>query len=75
MLAETAFLLFLGLAIGSRRGARGHRCPALAERATLPSLVPVLLLLAAVAVVGLLVSRLAAGAVLRLPVLESLRSE
>ena len=49
--------------------------PGLAERATLPALAPVLLLLAAVALVGLVVSRLAASAVLRLPVLESLRSE
>ena len=38
--------------------------PGLAERATLPSLAPVLLLLAAVAAAGLVVSRLAASAVL-----------
>ena len=49
--------------------------PALATRGALPSLAPVLALLVIVAVVGLVVSRLAASAVLRLPVLASLRSE
>ncbi len=74
VLAETAFLLFLGLAVGAG-AALVAVLPALASRATLPSLVPVLALLVVVAVVGLLVSRLAASAVLRLPVLASLRSE
>ena len=41
----------------------------------LPSRAPMLLLLAAVAAAGLLVARVAASAVLRLPLLESLRSE
>jgi ABC-type antimicrobial peptide transport system permease subunit len=74
VLAETAFLLFLGLVIGA-----GPRLvavlPALATRGTLPSLAPVLALLVVVAAVGLVVARLAASAVLRLPVLASLRSE
>jgi ABC-type lipoprotein release transport system permease subunit len=73
-LAESALLLAAGLAIGTG-SALVAILPALAERATLPSLVPVVALVAAVAVVGLLVSRVAATAVLRLPVLESLRSE
>jgi len=74
VLAETAFLLLLGLAVGTG-AALVAIAPGLAERATLPALAPVLLLLAAVAVAGLVVSRVAASAVLRLPVLESLRSE
>jgi ABC-type antimicrobial peptide transport system permease subunit len=74
VLAETALLLLLGLAIGAG-AALVAIAPGLAERATWPSLVPVALLLAAVAAAGLVVSRLAAAAVLRLPVLESLRSE
>jgi ABC-type antimicrobial peptide transport system permease subunit len=74
VLAEAALLLFLGLAIGTG-AALVAILPALAERATLPALVPVLILLALVAAAGLAVSRAAAGAVLRLPVLESLRSE
>jgi hypothetical protein len=74
ILAETALLLLLGLGIGTG-AALVAIAPGLAERATLPSLAPVLLLLAAVAAAGLVVSRLAAAAVLRLPVLESLRSE
>jgi hypothetical protein len=74
VLAETALLLLLGLAIGTG-AALVAIAPGLAERATWPSLVPVVLLLAAVAAAGLVVSRLAAAAVLRLPLLESLRSE
>jgi hypothetical protein len=74
VLSETALLLFLGLAIGTG-AALVAIAPGLAERATLPSLVPVLLLLAVVAGAGLVVSRVASAAVLRLPVLESLRSE
>jgi hypothetical protein len=74
VLCETALLLFLGLAIGTG-AALVAIAPGLAERATLPSLVPVLLLLAVVAGAGLVVSRVASAAVLRLPVLESLRSE
>ncbi len=74
VLAEAGLLLFLGLAVGTG-AALVAIAPALAERASWPSLAPVLLLLAAVAVAGLAVSRLAAAAVLRLPVLESLRSE
>jgi ABC-type antimicrobial peptide transport system permease subunit len=74
VLAETAFLLLLGLAIGAG-AALVAVLPALATRGTLPSLVPVLALLVVVAVVGLVVARLAASAVLRLPVLASLRSE
>ena len=74
VLAETALLLLLGLAIGAG-AALVAIAPGLAERATWPSLVPVALLLVAVAAAGLVVSRLAAAAVLRLPVLESLRSE
>ncbi|HEY8232697.1 MAG TPA: FtsX-like permease family protein, partial [Vicinamibacteria bacterium] len=74
VLAESALLLLLGLAIGTG-AALVAILPALLERATLPSLAPVLLLVAVVALVGLLVSRVAASAVLRLPVLESLRSE
>ncbi len=74
VLAETTLLLFLGLAIGTG-AALVAIAPGLRERATLPSLVPVLALLALVALAGLLVSRLASAAVLRLPVLESLRSE
>ena len=59
----------------SRRGARGGAAGARLACRTLPSLVPVLALLVVVAVVGL--PRFAArrGAVLRLPVLASLRSE
>jgi ABC-type lipoprotein release transport system permease subunit len=74
VLAEAALLLLLGLAIGTG-AALVAIAPGLAERATLPSLLPVLLLLAAVAAAGLVVSRVASAAVLRLPVLESLRSE
>ena len=74
VLAETALLLLLGLAIGSAT-ALVAILPALADRATLPTLAPVLLLLVVVAGAGLVVSRLAAGVVLRLPLLESLRSE
>ena len=74
VLAETALLLLLGLAIGSG-AALVAILPALADRATLPALAPVLLLLVVVAGAGLVVSRLAAGVVLRLPLLESLRSE
>ncbi len=74
VLAETAFLLLLGLLIGTG-AALVATLPGLIERATLPALAPVLLLLAAVAAAGLVVSRLAASAVLRLPLLESLRSE
>jgi ABC-type lipoprotein release transport system permease subunit len=74
VLAESALLLLLGLAIGVG-AALVATLPALVERQALPSLVPVLLLLAVVAVVGLAVARLAASAVLRLPVLESLRAE
>jgi hypothetical protein len=74
VLAETALLLFLGLAIGAG-AALVAILPALKDRATLPALAPVLVLLAAVAAAGLAIARLAAGAVLRLPVLESLRSE
>jgi ABC-type antimicrobial peptide transport system permease subunit len=73
-LAEAALLLLAGLATGTG-SALVAILPALAERATLPSLAPVLLLVLAVALVGLLVSHVAASAVLRLPVLESLRSE
>ena len=74
VLAETAFLLLLGLAIGAG-AALVAVLPALATRGTLPSLAPVLALLVVVAAVGLVVARLAASAVLRLPVLASLRSE
>ncbi len=74
VLAEAAMLLFLGLAIGAG-AALVAIAPGLRERATLPSFVPVLALLALVALAGLFVSRLASAAVLRLPVLESLRSE
>jgi ABC-type antimicrobial peptide transport system permease subunit len=74
VLAETALLLLLGLAIGTS-AALVAIAPGLVERSTLPSLVPVFLLLAAVAIAGLVVSRLASAAVLRLPLLESLRSE
>jgi putative ABC transport system permease protein len=74
VLAETGLLLFLGLAIGTGT-ALVAILPALADRATLPALAPVLVLLVAVGGAGLGVARLAAGAVLRLPVLESLRSE
>ena len=69
-----ALLLFLGLAIGSG-AALVAILPALADRATLPSLAPVLLLLVVVAGAGLAVSRIASDVVLRLPLLESLRSE
>ena len=74
VLAETALLLLLGLAIGSG-AALVAILPALADRAALPSLAPVLGLLVIVAAAGLAVSRVAASAVLRLPLLESLRSE
>lgn len=74
VLAESALLLLVGLAIGVG-AALVATLPALVERQALPSLAPVLLLLAVVAVVGLVVARLAASAVLRLPVLESLRAE
>ena len=74
VLAETGLLLFLGLAIGTGT-ALVAILPALADRGTLPALAPVVVLLGAVALAGLAVARVAAGAVLRLPVLESLRSE
>lgn len=74
VLAEAALLLGLGLAIGTG-AALVAIAPALVQRAALPSLGPVLLLLVSMTLVGLLVSRAAAAAVLRLPVLESLRSE
>jgi hypothetical protein len=67
-------LLLAGLAIGVG-SALVAIAPALLERQALPSVVPVLLLLAVVAGVGLVVARVAASAVLRLPVLESLRAE
>jgi len=56
VLAETALLLLLGLAIGAG-AALVAIAPGLAERATWPSLAPVLLLLAAVAATGLVVAR------------------
>jgi len=74
VLAESALLVALGLAIGAG-SALVAILPALAQRATLPSLLPVLLLVLAVALAGLAVSRIAAISVLRLPLLGSLRSE
>jgi ABC-type antimicrobial peptide transport system permease subunit len=74
VLAETALLLLLGLAIGVG-AALVAIAPALAERGTLPSLLPLLGLVGAVALAGLAIARLASSAVVRLPLLESLRSE
>jgi putative ABC transport system permease protein len=74
IVAENLFLLLLGLGIGTA-AALVAIAPALREREGQVPVVSVAVLLGAVILTGLAVSRVAVGAILRLPVLESLRSE
>lgn len=72
--AESALVLFLGLFVGSLAAALAI-LPALAERGGAVPVYGLLLLLAAVAVAGLVATRAAVSAVTRLPLVPSLRSE
>jgi ABC-type antimicrobial peptide transport system permease subunit len=74
IVAENLFLLLVGLGMGTA-AALVAIAPALREREGQVPIVSVAVLLGAVILTGLAVSRVAVGAILRLPVLESLRSE
>ena len=74
IVAENLFLLLLGLGLGTATALVAIG-PALREREGQLPLVSIVVLLAAVVLTGLAVSRLAVAAIQRLPVLASLRSE
>ena len=74
IVAENLFLLLLGLGAGTV-AALVAIGPALREREGQLPIVSVAVLLVVVILTGLAVSRVAVAAILRLPVLESLRSE
>jgi len=72
--AENALLLGLGLGTGSVAAALAI-LPALAERGGAVPVVWILVLLAGVALAGLVATRAAVATVVRMPLVESLRSE
>ena len=74
IVAENLFLLLLGLGMGTATALVAIG-PALREREGQLPLVSIVVLLVAVVLTGLAVSRLAVAAIQRLPVLASLRSE